>query len=214
MFEVTDIGEHGENSFDDHTHIPFPTLTDAQILRMPISFCKAGIREDHHVVPEFIDEMLKSGTIVDIGGGALPVDNASEVVKDETEFATNNPALVRAQRAPAFFADLRRAASFTTRVQQFNPVTVDHSNQTGWGHEVTDETPMAVEQAKKPCPTRQVGKQGSIVAAQLAPKGARSAAFQAIQQGQRHHSGAPWARIELGLLMFGRMADLVIYLAM
>src|SRR5436190_19171159 len=105
-------------------------------------------------MPEFIDKVLKGRPIVDIGRITLPIDDAPKVVKNETELATDDPAPIR----NALLADLRLAASFTTRVQQFNPVTVDHADQTRRGHEVTDETPMAVEQAKKPCSTGQLGK--------------------------------------------------------
>src|SRR6476646_7036392 len=109
LFEVTDIGEHREDGFDDHADIPLAALTDTQILWVPINLFKAGIREEHHVMPEFIDEMLKSGTIVDIGGVTLPINDASEVIKDKTELTTHNPALI----GNPFFADLRCAAAFT-----------------------------------------------------------------------------------------------------
>ena len=36
VFEVTNIGEHRKDGFDDHTHIPLAAPTDAQILRLPI----------------------------------------------------------------------------------------------------------------------------------------------------------------------------------
>ncbi len=125
VFEVTNRGEHRQDGFDDHAHIPFTAPTDPQILRLPIELGKAGIREDYHVMPEFIDEMLKGGAIVDIGGIALPINDASQVVKDETELATHNPTLIR----EALLADLRLATSFTAWVEQFNPVTVDHADQ-------------------------------------------------------------------------------------
>src|SRR5262245_59812828 len=120
VLEVTDIGKHGKHSFDDHAHVPFTALAEAQVGRMPLLLSKAGVREDDRIVFELVDQMLKGRAIVDIGGVTLPVDHSTQVVQHEAELAAHNPALVRL----AFLADLLLTASFAPWMQQFDAITV------------------------------------------------------------------------------------------
>jgi hypothetical protein len=83
-------------------------------------------------------------------------------------------------------------------MQQFDAVTVNHPQQRGFGQEELHQCPMRVEQAKQARAVWQVGKERTIVPRQPAPEGALTAAFQTVQDGQRHH----FTRIQLGLTMF------------
>ena len=125
VLEMTDIGEHGKNSFDDHAHVPYTWLTEAQVSGMPVLFSEAGVREDDHLVSELVNQMLKGCAIIDIRGVTLPVNDASQVVEHEAELAAHNPALIRL----AFLADLPCTAPFPSRVQQLNAVTVNDTDQ-------------------------------------------------------------------------------------
>ena len=125
VLEVTDIGEHRKNGFDDHAHVPYTWLTEAQVGGMPVLFSEAGVREDDHLVSELVNQMLKGCAIIDIRGVTLPVDNAPQVIQHEAELAADNPALIRL----AFLADLPCTAPLPSWVQQFNAITVNDADQ-------------------------------------------------------------------------------------
>ena len=95
VLEVADVSQHGKNCFNDHADIPLTSLTEAEIVRMPVLLSKVNVRKDHHVMPEFVDKLLKSRAIINIGCLALPVNNATKMIQHKTEFAAHNPALIR-----------------------------------------------------------------------------------------------------------------------
>ena len=121
LFEVADVGQHGEHGFDDHMHVLFTALAQAQIGGLPVGFGKAGIGKDHHFVAELLDQMAEGRAIIDIGGITFPVHDPPQMVEEEAEFAAYDPATVRL----AFLADLLGAASFPARMKQFNAVAVN-----------------------------------------------------------------------------------------
>src|SRR4249919_1239777 len=112
VLEMTDIGKHRKNGFDDHAHIPCTWLTETQVSGMPVLFSEAGVREDNHFVSELVDQMLKGCAIINIGGVTLPVNDAPQVVEHEAELAADNPALIRL----AFLADLPCTTPLPSRV--------------------------------------------------------------------------------------------------
>src|SRR5688572_1479337 len=115
---------------------------------MPLLLRKASVREENRIVFEFIDQMLKGRTIVDIGGITFPVHDATQMVQDEAELTAHNPALVRL----ALLANLPFAASLSPWMQQLNAVTVNHTQQRRCGHEFSNQMVMTIEEPKQPSP--------------------------------------------------------------
>ena len=78
--------------------------------------------EDDHVLSDAINEMLECRAVVNISCVAIPVDNKPQLVQQQTKFATDNPAAIRAALAanllvaPPFNANSR--ASVTTSLGQ------------------------------------------------------------------------------------------------
>ena len=95
LLEMADQGEHRQDRLDQHTVLPLATLTQFEVGGIPLRGMKAGIAQDNHLLFKLPDEPLK-GVIGDIGGGTRPPHNQPPLIEQETEFAANNPAMIRA----------------------------------------------------------------------------------------------------------------------
>ena len=144
MLEMTNARKHGKDGFDEHTDMPLTAFTQAKVAGMPIFLLPTHVGEDNHLILELFNDRLKGRAIIDIGRVTIPSHNQTEVIEDETEFTTNNPAPI----GFAFLADLFFAASFPPRMQEFNAITVDHADERGFGQKVVNLLLMTVEQPK------------------------------------------------------------------
>src|SRR5207253_333531 len=100
-----------------------------------------------------------------------------------TQFAAHDPAPIRT----AFASDLLRAAPLTSRMKQFNPITVNQAQQRGFDQKAAGPLAMRIEQSEQPRSLWQVGKQTMIVAHQPTIESSVSHSFQRKQQGQCDH---------------------------
>ena len=126
-FETTDPRQHRENRFDTHAVIPFASLTDSQIGRMPALPDKMPVAKHHHLVSDPINQALKSAAIVDISRITSPVHHQAEMIDQQTQLATDNPALV----GIALPSNLTPTAPLSPRMDQFNAKAVNQP-QHGW----------------------------------------------------------------------------------
>src|SRR5512143_1528719 len=95
-----------------------------------------------------------------------------------------------------FSSPLSPATAIPTRMQQFNPVGIDHSQQR-WGcQKAIGPRPVGPEQAKQARALGQPRKQGMIVADQPAIKGPLPNAFQPEQDADRDRFAGP--QVSLG----------------
>jgi hypothetical protein len=125
LLEMTDQGQHGQNRFDNHAVVPFPATTKAQVVRLPILFGKTGVGKDGHGWCMAIDQLLKRGAVIHIGGVHIPIHNQSQVIEEETEFPTDNPTLI----GQPFTSYLCLCTPFPAGVNQFNTIRVSHADQ-------------------------------------------------------------------------------------
>jgi len=85
-----------------------------------------NITQDNHLVFTLADQPLKR-VIRDIGGGTCPPHDRPPLIEEQTEFAPNNPAMVR----QAFTADLVWAVAFAHGVDALNAIGVNPSSTVG-----------------------------------------------------------------------------------
>ena len=203
LLEVTDQGQHGECGFYDHAIVPFPALTDAQVLRMPIFLLEASIGEDHGLTGHLLYYCLERGAIVDIGGVAIPVHDQTLMILQQTQLAAHDPAPV----GFALAANLPGTAALPAGMNQLDTLCIDDAQQARGSHEAIHPFPMRIEQTKQSRARWQMGEQRAIVACQPAIEGAVAHALQSKQQSQRHYL----AGIQFGLRMFLGIWHLIIY---
>ncbi len=160
FLEVTDGGDHRQHGFDQHTRIPFTSFAELEVGGIPVFLFKTGVAENEHVIGYAVHQVLKSRSIIDIGRVTRPADDQAQMVKQNTQLATHNPAPVRFP----FASDLLVTASFAARVDRFDPKRINQPDQRRGRHKTVNPVPMRVEQAKQPRAIRQLGKQMSIIA--------------------------------------------------
>ena len=126
LFEVADERQHGEHRLHEHTVFPLAALTQFQIAGIALGGMEAGITQDNHLFFKLPNEPLK-GVIRHIGGGTRPPDDQPPLIEQQTEFAADNPAMIR----EPFAANLVGAPAFAHRVDELDPIRVDDAEQGG-----------------------------------------------------------------------------------
>src|SRR5262249_23821423 len=94
LFEMADQRQHGEHRLDEHTVLPLPALTEFEVGGVALGGMETGITQDNHPPIKLLNQPLK-GVIRDIGRGTVPPHNQPPLVEQQTEFAPDNPAMVR-----------------------------------------------------------------------------------------------------------------------
>jgi len=144
---MADHGQHGEHRLHQQALLPLAALTEFQVGGVAFRGMKACVAQDNHALLKLSNEPLK-GLVCDIGGGTRPPDNQPPLVEHQTQFAADNPAMVR----HAFAADLLRAPTLPDRMDQLDPIGVDNTEHGRGGQEGPRPVLMGPEEAKEPGP--------------------------------------------------------------
>jgi hypothetical protein len=203
LFEMAHERQHGEHRLDEHTVLPLAALTQFEVARIALCRMECRITQDDHAFFALPNQPLKGG-IRDIGGRTRPRHDASPLIEEQTQFAPDNPSVVR----EACATDLLGAAAFAHRVDQLDAVGVDHAEHRRSGQEGLRPVLMRLEETKEPGALGEVGKQRAIVARQPAIEGAVADAFERMEEPQGDDLAGP----EVGLRMFGDGGERVINL--
>jgi hypothetical protein len=156
---------------------------------------------DNHAPVTLPNQPLK-GVIRDMGGGTLPRDDQPPLIEHQTQFAADDPAVIR----EAFAADLLRTAAFPDGVDQLDPRRVNDPEHRRGGQEGCGPVLMRLEEAKEPGALGEPGKQRAIIARQPAIERAVASAFERMQ----HPQGHDFTRPQRGVGMFGDTWQMVI----
>jgi hypothetical protein len=86
-----------------------------------------------------------------------------------------------------FTPNLFFAASFPTRVNQFNAIRISQPDQGMVGHKALCPLSMGVKQSKKSSPIRQMREKMMVIACQPAIESSVANSFQSKQESQSHN---------------------------
>src|SRR5215471_2425574 len=117
FLEVTDECQHREHRLHQHPVLPLTPSTQFEVGGIALRRMEGGITQDNHPLFELLNEPLKS-VIRDIRGGTVPRHDEPPLIQHETQFAPDNPPVIR----EAFAADLLGTAAFAHGVDQLDPV--------------------------------------------------------------------------------------------
>ena len=120
--EMTDERQHGEHRLDEYTVLPLAAWTQFEVGGITLRGMEGRITQDNHLVFKLPHKPLK-GVIRHIGGRTLPRDHQSPRIEQQTQFAPDNPAVVRY----AFAANMLGAAAFADRMDQLDAIGVDYA---------------------------------------------------------------------------------------
>src|SRR6267142_3755316 len=204
FLEVADERQHGKDCLHQHALLPLPPLTQFEVTRIALRGMEAGVTQDNHALLTLPNQPLQ-GIIRDIGGITRPRHHQAILVQQQAVFAPDNPAMV----GEALAADLLRAAAFTHRMDQLDPIRVNDAEHRWGGQKGLCPVLMGLQEAKEPGALGEAGEQGTIVSGQPAIEGAVAHAFEGMEEPQGDHLTGP----EVGLGMFGDGGEMVIDLA-
>src|SRR6266568_3939007 len=105
LFEMADERQHREYRLHEHPVLPLPALTQFEIRGIARRGMEAGITQYNHPPINLLNQPLK-GVVSDMRGGTRPPHDQPPLIEQETEFAPDNPAMIR----EAFATNLLRAA--------------------------------------------------------------------------------------------------------
>jgi len=105
---------------------------------------KGRITQDNHAFFKLANEPLK-GVIGDISGGTRPPHDQPPLIQQETEFAANNPAMIR----ETFAADLLGAPAFAHGVDQLDAIRINDAEHGRSGQKGLRPVLMGREETKK-----------------------------------------------------------------
>src|SRR5215813_2727671 len=145
LFEMADERQHREDRLHEHPVLPRAALTHFEIARIALRGMEAGVAQDYHLLLTLSNQPLKR-VIGDIGRVTGPPHDQPPLIEQQTEFATNNPAVVR----HAFPADLLRAPTLSDGMDELDAIGVDDAEH-GWrGQEDLRPVVMGLEETKEP----------------------------------------------------------------
>src|SRR5262249_33560297 len=144
LLQMTDECQHREHRLHQHTVFPLAALTQFEVARIAFRGMEAGITQDNHPLFNLANKPLK-GVIRDIGRVTGPPYDQPPLIEQETELATDNPAMIR----DAFPADLLRAPTLPDGMDQFDAVGVDDAEHGRSGQEDLRPGVMGPQEAKE-----------------------------------------------------------------
>src|SRR4029450_8567269 len=148
LFEMADERQHREHRLDEHTILPLAPRTQFEIRRIALGSMEAHITQDNHPFLNLPNQPLKR-VLRDIGSGTCPPHDQPPLIEQQTEFASDDPAVVR----HAFTADLLRAQTLSDGMDQFDAVGVDDAEHRRSGQEDLCPVLMRPEEAKEAPPS-------------------------------------------------------------
>src|SRR5215216_428990 len=202
MFQLADARDQTKHGFHQHSLTPGFVSTKLEIACRLARFLEAKVTENNRLLIELVSHWTKP-LVVDIGRVPVPGHHLAPVVDQPTQLNADNPAAV----ALALLAHLLRATSLPHRMNEFNPVGVDDSEESGVGQEALTPLLMCSQRSRDARAVRQFNKQRPEVAFQPAIKRAKEATFERIQQSYRHQ----FTRIQVRIRAFGKFAHAIIY---
>src|SRR3989442_1205990 len=126
LLQMADERQHREHRLHQHTVLPFAARTQFEVGRIALRGMEASITQDYHALFTLPNQPLK-GVIRDFGGGTRPPHDQPPLIEQQTEFAADNPAMIR----EAFAANLVGAPAFAHRVDELDPIRLDDAEH-GW----------------------------------------------------------------------------------
>src|SRR3954463_6843660 len=202
MFKLTDAGDQTEHSFHQHPLAPGFVLTKLEVARRFASFLEAEVTQDNRLLVKLVGEGTKR-LVVNVGRVPVPGDDLAPVIDQPAQLNAYDPATVTF----TFLASLLLTASFTHRMNQFNPIGVDDGEESRVGQKVFTPLLMRPQRTRDARAVGQGNEQRLEVAFQPAIKRPKETTFERVKQSYGHQ----FTRVELGIRTFWQLAQAIIY---
>jgi hypothetical protein len=202
LLEMANSSQHGKDRFDNHTLIVVKRFANLEIGRIALFGMEPKIGENNRTAFETLDQRMKSG-VMDISLITISANHLAEMIEQEAQLTSDNPAAV----GKSFPANLMLRTPFTDRVDQLDPIAIDHTQQTRFRQKVVGPILMGCKQTKQSGAFGQLGEQMLEIAYQPSVEGAVTYPL----QGKQYTQGDYFTWIQVRLRMFGFISHIVMY---
>ncbi len=160
LFDMAHSGQHRQHRLHHHSGMPQAAVTELEVGRIPFFGMESPIAQDNHLAVESFTQGMKGGVRC-VGTGTGPGHDQAKLVKEEAKFPPDNPAMV----GFAFASDLLSPAACSHRMEQCNPIAIDHPQDRERGQELVRPGTLGRQEPKEAGPLGQRGNQVAPVAA-------------------------------------------------
>src|SRR6267142_2600419 len=94
FLEMTHPRQHRQDRLHQHPGIPEAAVTELEVGGIPFFGMEGGVTQDNHLAVESFNQRMEGG-IRGIGTGTVPGHDQAPLIKQQTELAADNPAMVR-----------------------------------------------------------------------------------------------------------------------
>ena len=166
LLQMPYLGQHREYRLHQHPLVPLAPVAQFQVGWISRLSMETQVSEDHHLFIKLGYQWVEVG-IMNIGRSAIPGSDHTQVIEDQAQLAANDPAVI----GLAFPANLARATTLPSGVDQFNAVAIDDPQQSGSCQEGIRPILVLAQQPEEPGAMRQAREQLPMVARQPAIEG-------------------------------------------
>lgn len=152
-----------EEGFNQHSFTPRFVFTELEITRLFACLSEAKIAQDNGFLVELVSHMTKM-LVMAVGRIPVPTDYFTPVIDQPAQLNPDYPATIRL----TFLAYLLLTASFSHRMDQFNPIAIDDGEEGGVCQQILTPVAMRAQRSLNAAPVGQLDEQGLEIAFQPA----------------------------------------------
>ena len=145
FLEVADERQPGEYRLHQHAVLPLAARTQLEVGGIALRGMEAGVTQDNHAPIDVLHQPLKR-LVRHLRRGTIPPHHQAILIQQQTELATDNPAMIR----EALAADLLWTPALPDGVDQLDPLGVNDPEHGRGGQEDLGPVVMGSEEAKEP----------------------------------------------------------------
>src|SRR5215216_2238883 len=93
MLDVTYSVQHGEDTLNQHAHVPCASLTHLHVSGVSLLGVEAVVGQHHHLLLELLYHRLES-RVVYVGGVVVPLTHQTPLVEHHSQLGTHYPPAV------------------------------------------------------------------------------------------------------------------------
>jgi len=206
MFKFTDLREQRKNRFNQHPVVPRAARANLQVFQLIDFAPKAGICKNNHLVGDSFNQRQKF-RVGNIYRFNAPIDNQSELICQQTEFAADNPSPTGKPLSAEPVA--MRLMNLANRMTQLNAVRINNAEEGRLGKKCFGQLPMRLQAAEKPGALGQMREKRLPILSHPAIESPPGNSFESEQQAKRHE----FADGKFDLFMLWRFRQHIIYTA-
>ena len=144
FLQMPHLGQHGQGGLHQHPLVLLAPAAELQIGWITGPGMETQVGQYHHFPLELGYQRLEIG-VMNVGSGAVPGCYQTQMVEQQAQLSTHNPTVVGFPLLP----DLGTAAAFPDRVDQFDTIGINDTQQGRGNQEVITPVLVLTQQSEE-----------------------------------------------------------------